>query len=212
MLLPVALLIAVLGFAGLNVLLGLSTAASPDDRLPVVAVPGYQVSLFASAGTGLKNPDSVAVDGNRVFIDYQNVTSKTGGDGKFSTVLEYNMGGHELHRWNVSGHSDGMRIDPATHLIWTTSNEDGNPTFALIDPKANTVTPYAFPTPTPHGGGYDDLYFVGGKAFVAASNPQNSPNTAPAVDEIALNKGQIILTPILFGNATALDTIANQDV
>jgi hypothetical protein len=181
--------------------LSVRTAASTDDRLPVVAVPGYQVSLFASAPSGIKNPDSVAVDGNRVFIDYQNATSKTGGDGKFSTVIEYNLGGHELNRWNVSGHSDGMRIDPATHLVWTTSNEDGNPTFALIDPQANTVTAYTFPMPTPHGGGYDDLYFLAGTTYIAASNPtldSSGVNNAPAVDQIKLNSNHTIsLTPVL---------------
>jgi hypothetical protein len=99
-----------------------------------------------------------------------------------------------------------MRIDPATHLVWTTSNEDGNPTFALIDPVANTVTPYTFPMPTPHGGGYDDLFFIGGKTYVAASNPSNSPNTAPAVDQITLNSNHTIsLKPILMGNAIAAD-------
>lgn len=212
-LLLVASLILVVVFAAAGRIGGLNVhpAASVDDRLAVVAEPGYHVSLFTSAGVGVTNPDSVAVSGGHVFIDYQNVTSKTGGDGKFSTVVEYNMDGEELHRWSVSGHSDGMRIDPATHLIWTTSNEDGNPTFALIDPKANTVTPYTFPSPTPHGGGYDDLYFLGGKAYVAASNPSSSPNNAPAVDRITLNPNHTIsLTPILMGNAMATDAISQQ--
>lgn len=191
--------ILAVAISGRNAVITLRSAS--DDQLPVVATSAYHVSLFTSTPAGLKNPDSVAVDGDRVFIDYQNVTSKTGGDGKFSTVVEYNMGGHELGRWNVSGHSDGMRIDPATHLVWTTSNEDGNPTFALIDTKANTVTAYTFPSPTPHGGGYDDLYFLGGKAYVAASNPSldaSNVNNAPAVDQITLNANHTIsLKPIL---------------
>ena len=204
-------LIAALAVAGRSAALGARPAASLDDRLPVVAIPGYHVSLFVSEGKGLANPDSVAVDRGHVFIDYQNVTSKTGGDGKFSTVVEYNRDGEELRRWNVSGHSDGMRIDPATHDVWTTSNEDGNPTFALINPAANTVTAYTFPSPTPHGGGYDDLFFLSGKAYIAASNPQSSPNTAPAVDRVTLNANHTIsLTPILMGNATASDgTVLN---
>lgn len=213
-------LIALLGLillvmvAGRAVTLVARTSANTDDRLPVVAVSGYHVSLFTSASASaegnapVSNPDSVAVDGRSVFIDYQNVTSKTGGDGKFSTVVEYNLQGHELRRWNVSGHSDGMRVDPATHKVWTTSNEDGNATFALIDPVANTVTSYTFP-PAPHGGGYDDLYFLGGNAYVAASNPSKNPNTDPAVDRIVLNSGThtISLTPVLFGNATTTDKI-----
>ena len=218
-LLALATLVVVAASANANGSFRARTADDVDTRLAVVAVPGYHVSLFTSAADGrkglaaLSNPDSVAVSGNRVFIDYQNVTSKTGGDGKFSTVVEYNLQGDELHRWNVSGHSDGLRIDPSTHLVWTTSNEDGNPTFALIDPKASSVTAYTFPMPTPHGGGYDDLYFLGGKVYVAASNPSNSPNTAPAVDQITLNSNHTIsLTTILMGNAAATDAISKQPI
>lgn len=213
-LVALAALLAAAAYAHANAAMNVRTTADVDSRLAVVAVPGYHVELFtsgASATPKISNPDSVAVDGKHVFIDYQNVTSKTGGDGKFSTVVEYNLEGRELHRWSVSGHSDGMRIDPATHLVWTTSNEDGNPTFALIDPVKNIVTPYTFPMPTPHGGGYDDLYFLGGKVYVAASNPSNSPNNAPAVDRITLNANHTIsLAPILMGNATAADgTVLN---
>jgi hypothetical protein len=80
------------------------------------------------------------------------------------------MDGEPLKSWNVLGHSDGMRMDPATHLLWTTSNEDGNPAFATINTVTGVVTPYTFPAP-PHQGGYDDLYFLNGNAFIAASNP-----------------------------------------
>jgi hypothetical protein len=209
-----AALLAAAAYAQANATMKTHATAEVDTRLAVVGVPGYHVELFTSAADAtpkISNPDSVAVDGKHVFIDYQNVTSKTGGDGKSSTVVEYDLEGRELHRWSVSGHSDGMRIDPATHDVWTTSNEDGNPTFALIDPAANTVTAYAFPAPTPHGGGYDDLYFLAGKTYVAASNPSGNPNTAPAVDQIKLNADHTIsLTPILMGNATAADgTVLN---
>jgi hypothetical protein len=210
-LVALAALLAAAAYAQANAAIKFRTTAETDSRLAVVAVPGYHVELFTSASASpakpkISNPDSVAVDGKHVFIDYQNVTSKTGGDGKFSTVVEYDMDGRELRRWSVSGHSDGMRIDPATHLVWTTSNEDGNPTFALIDPVKNTVTPYTFPTPTPHLGGYDDLYFLGGKAYIAASNPDPSVPNAPAVDQITLNSTThtINLTPILRDNSAGL--------
>jgi hypothetical protein len=206
-----AILLLVVAWVGRTATLNAHPASGHDNRLAVVAVPGYHVELFTSGDKTVANPDSVAVDGRHVFIGYQNITSKTGGDGKSSTVIEYNMGGHEIRRWSVSGHSDGMRIDPATHDIWTTSNEDGNPTFALIDPTANTVTPYTFPSPTPHGGGYDDVYFLGGKTFIAASNP--SGNTFPAVDRITLNPDHTIsLTPILMDNSPATDAITHSPV
>lgn len=182
--------------------------------LPVVALPGYTVSVFtepnSSTNIKVKNPDSVVVDQGHVFIDYQNVTAKDGSDGLKSTVVEYDLQGKFLKSWDVMGHSDGMRADPATHLIWTTSNEDGNPVMATIDPASGTVTPYTFP-PTPHGGGYDDLYFLGGKTYIAASAPNldsNGSNPYPAVDQISLSGGNVTLTPVLMGNASAFDTIA----
>ena len=194
-------------------------AADVDQRLAVVAVPGYHVQLFTSASSNPKvsNPDSVVVDGSHVFIDYQNVTAKDGSDGKSSTVVEYNMRGDELKRWDVSGHSDGMRMNPANHVLWTTSNEDGNPAFATIDPRAGVVTKYTFP-PAPHGGGYDDVYFLNGKAFIAASAPRldASGNSLgfPAVDLITLNSTThtISLTSVLNGNASATDAISKKPV
>ena len=197
-------------------LLGAHTTA-----LPVVATPGYTVSVFTEPNSSEGpsppfGPDSVAVDGNHVFIDYQNTTAKDCTDAKtaHSTVSEYSMDGKFVHSWNIPGHSDGMRIDPSTHLVWTTSCEDGNPMFATIDPTSGTVTQYTFPS-APHGGGYDDLYFLGGKTFVAASNPTldaSGNNPAPAIDQIALGNGKITLTPVLMGNATAIDTVTNQPV
>ena len=123
LILLLGLLVVVAG--GRMATLNVRPSASQDDRLlPVVAVPGYHVSLFTSASARAEgkapvlNPDSVAVDGKHVFIDYQNITPKTGGG--LSTVVEYDMEGRELNRWSASGHSGGMRIDPVTHKIWTT--------------------------------------------------------------------------------------------
>jgi hypothetical protein len=198
-----------------------SSTASPPPQglLPVVALPGYQVSVFTQSDSRLvvSAPDAVAVDGQNVFIDYQNATAKdcsdqTGSAPPSSTVVEYDMSGKILGHWTVPGHSDGMRIDPSTHLVWTTSCEDASPKFATIDPTAGTVTPYTFP-PSPHGGGYDDLYFLNGSVFVAASNPsldKNGSNPNPAIDKIALgSNGTLTLTPVLMGNAVAADLLNN---
>lgn len=177
----------------------------------IASLPGYRVTLFASSTSSFSKPDSLVVDNNHVFIDYQNVTAKDCTDTNHSTVVEYTMSGKVVKTFNIPGHSDGMRLDPSTHLLWTTSCEDGNPKFATIDPKNGKVTPYTFPIP-PHQGGYDDLYFLNGKAFIAASNPtldSNGVNLNPAVDEITLSNGHVILKPILAGNATATDNTTN---
>jgi hypothetical protein len=191
---------------------------SVTTSLPVVALPGYEVSVFTQNESRLvvSGPDSVAVDGQHVFIDYQNVTAKDCSDqGKpgppTSTVVEYDMKGKILNHWSVAGHSDGMRVDPATHLVWTTSCEDGSAMFATIDPTSGTITPYKFPDP-PHGGGYDDLYFLNGSVYVAASNPTldaNGQNPNPAIDKVALGgNGTLTLTPVLMGNDVAKDLLS----
>ena len=128
--------------------------AEVATKLPVIALPGYEVSVFTQNDSRLivSNPDAVAVDGQHVFIDYQNVTAKDCSDqgqtgSPTSTVIEYDMKGKILNHWSVAGHSDGMRVYPATHLVWTTSCEDGSPMFATIDPSSGTITPVQVPRP-----------------------------------------------------------------
>lgn len=183
------------------------TMAAQKQAPEIVALSNYHVALFASSTSAYSGPDSLVVDGSNVFIDYQNTTAKDCTDKNSSTVVEYTMDGKVVNTFSIPGHSDGMRVDPTTHLLWTTSCEDGNPKFATIDPKSGTVTPYTFPV-APHGGGYDDLYFLNGKTFIAASAPKlnsSGNNLFPAVDEITLSKGKVVLTPILKGNAKATD-------
>ncbi len=187
-----------------------SIGSQPSD-FGLAAVPGYQVSLFTRQPSGITGPDSQVVDNGFVYIDYQNTTAKDCTDNNTSTVVQYDMNGKMLKTFTVPGHSDGMRADPSSHLLWVTSCEDGNPKFVTIDPSSGTITPYIFPK-TPHGGGYDDLTFLNGMVFIAASNPTVNAagvNPFPAIDKITLSNGKVNLTPVLMGNATATDLIAN---
>jgi len=194
-----------------------STGNTPQTANPSIAVfpnSGYAASAFASGTTSYFNPDAVEVDGNHVFIDYQNSTAKDCTDSNSSTIVEYTMAGSVVAKFTMPGHSDGMRVDPSTHLLWVSSCEDGNPKFATIDPSSGTVTAYTLP-PAPHMGGYDDLYFLNGKTFIAASNPtldSNGNNKYPAVDVITLSGTQAKLTPVLMGNATATDILTKTQV
>ena len=45
------------------------------------AAPGYTLSVFASAPSGLSAPDSIAVLGDRVFIGYGDNHAPDGSDG-----------------------------------------------------------------------------------------------------------------------------------
>src|SRR5579859_7425420 len=184
-----------------------NTGGSQPGDFGLGALPGYSVSLFTRQTSTYTAPDAVIVDNGFVYIDYQNVTAKDCTDKNSSTIVQYDMNGKALKTFTVPGHSDGMRADPSTHLLWVTSCEDGNPKFVTIDPASGTITPYTFP-PTPHGGGYDDLCFINGLVFIAASNPTlNSAgvNPFPAIDKITLSNGKVNLTPVLLGNATATD-------
>ena len=188
-----------------------TTGGSQFSDFGLAALPGYQVSLFTRQTSPFIGPDSLVVDNGFVYIDYQNTTAKDCTDKNSSTVVQYDMNGKVLKTFTVPGHSDGMRADPSIHLLWVTSCEDGNPKFVTIDPASGTITPYTLP-PTPHGGGYDDLCFVNGMVFIAASNPNLNAagvNVFPAIDKITLNNGKVNLTPVLMGNATATDLIAN---
>ena len=195
-----------------------ASTAGPSSQQPgdfgLAALPGYEVSLFARQTSAFNSPDSLVVDNGFVYIDYQNTTAKDCTDKNTSTVVQYDMNGKMLKTFTVAGHSDGMRADPSTHLLWVSSCEDGNAKFVTIDPTSGTLTPYTFP-PAPHGGGYDDLCFLNGMVFIAASNPNLNAagvNVFPAIDKITLGNGKVQLTPVLMGNATATDILANGKV
>ena len=189
-----------------------NTVASAKSS--VVGLPGYDVSVFAKGTKAYYNPDSVEVDGKYIWVGYQNTTAVDGTDGKSSTVVQYTRSGQVIKTYSVPGHCDGLRIDPKTHYVWATSNEDANPRLVVINPSTHSMTSYQF-SKTLHGGGYDDLAFVNGMTFIAASNPTlNSAgvNTAPAVLKVTLSNGKAITTPVLYGNATATDIATNKKV
>jgi hypothetical protein len=198
---------------------GASFTPTSSSLLP--ALSPYQVSLFASGGTTWTNPDSVEFDGTYVWVGYQNDSHKDGepDGGGFSNVVKYDLSGAELDSFQIGGHCDGVRVDP-NGIVWATSNEDFNPVLYSYDPVGKVVTTYAFPSPTPHDGGFDDMAFVGGQFFVAASAPVNFDvnglNQAAAIYSITLDGGTDTngntianLTPVLPGNFTNDDTFTN---
>ncbi|MDP9049286.1 MAG: hypothetical protein M3O31_00975 [Acidobacteriota bacterium] len=72
-----------------------------ENALP--AVRGYSVEAWAKGTAEFNNPDSIDFDRGHVWVGYQNVTSKSGGDGKSSTVVEYNSDGRLLRKFAVPG-------------------------------------------------------------------------------------------------------------
>jgi hypothetical protein len=169
------------------------------------ATPPYTLSTFATAPAGLSVPDSIAVLGGDVFVGYGDGHKADGSDGLMSQIVEYDMSGNIEHIYQVLGHNDGLKVDPSTNLLWALQNEDANPRLVIIDPKTQQQQYFAFASPTPHGGGYDDIVFRDCQVFISASNPANNPNTGPAIVTARLRNGTVQVTPVLAGTATAID-------
>jgi hypothetical protein len=180
---------------------------------------GYTVSVFATGGATYSHPDSLELDGTHIWVGYNmGVKAKDGTDAGApydSTVVEYNLDGSLAGKsFNIPGHCDGVRVDPATHIVWATSNEDGNPIVMSYDPATGTTTTYTFAAPPGHGGGFDDLAFINGQLIVADSNP--SPDDAgifsvPALSAIHVSGSTISFTPVLMGDAIAHNPYSNSD-
>src|ERR1700730_8391118 len=101
----------------LVVLLGsraVASAESEQQALPVVALPGYHVSVFARGTTTYFNPDGITVANGHVFVAYQNQTAKDGSDHKSSTIVDYDSEGKVVRTISIVGHCDGLRFDPRT--------------------------------------------------------------------------------------------------
>jgi hypothetical protein len=188
-----------------------SSCKAGTPAVGVASLPGFNVCLLIPATSKANHPDSVTYAGGKIWIGWQNITAKDGLDSKSSTVGEYTTSGKLVKSWTIGGptagtgcHTDGMRMDPTSHLIWVMCNEDGNPRLYTIDPSSSTATQITLPK-TPHGGGFDDIQFLNGMAFIDASNPTlNSAgvNVFPALYTITISGTTASLTSVLKGNAT----------
>jgi hypothetical protein len=192
----------------------LLTAASAFGQANApTPVKGYTLSVFATSVVGQYTaPDSIAVFQDHVYIGYGDGNDPTGADGKTNMIVEYNREGKKVYSFTVKGHNDGMKVNPYTHKLWVMQNEDANPNLVVFDPDTRVKTLYSFAAPPQAGGGYDDIAFRNGKAYLSASNPANNPNNEPAIVEAELVNGQVVVKPVLEGNATATNILNGQQV
>ena len=197
-----------LGISGMLFLTAVSIATADAQ---VTATPPYTVSVFATSVPHVYyQPDSIAVWNNRVFIGYGN-NAKPDGTSGFSTIVEYDMSGKVLHKVKIRGHNDGLKVDPKTNLLWAMQNEDARPNLVIIDPSTWESKKYTFAKPD-HGGGYDDIAFIGEDIYISASNPSNNPNTKQAIVKATLRDHTVDVSPILLGDAMATDITTGQPV
>jgi hypothetical protein len=177
------------------------------------AIAPYAVSVFATSPPNATQPDSIVSWGDNIIVGFQNHVAKDGSDGKSSTIVEFSASGEVKRSFSVPGHNDGLRI-VGDGKLWALQNEDANPNLVVIDLESGAQTPYQF-APTPHGGGYDDIVVVRGEVYLTASNPNLNAlgvNLFPALVRARLSNGNVLLEPVLNGNAAATDIASGATV
>jgi len=190
----------------ISLLLGmlLTSIASLATADPTATSP-YIVSVFATAPSGLSQPDSIVKWHDSVIVGYKNHAAKDGSAGS-STIVEYSLKGKVKNSYTVPGHNDGLRIVGENHL-WALQNEDANPNLVVIDLRWGTQHLYKFPA-TPHGGGYDDIVVKNGGVYLTASNPNlnaQGVNVFPALVRATLAGDSVILETVFNGDAPAIN-------
>jgi len=180
---------------GLGVVLASQLAIAAAHAGPTIVT-----SVFATgAAVGATGPDSVAVGDGSIWISYINGAASTGGSGN-STVVRYSAAGIVQNTYSIAGSVDGLKVDPATGLVWALQNQDGNSTLSLINPVTNTVgapTGYAVPSSS---RGYDDVAFRGSQTFLSYTNPGASSD--PTIQLLTKGSSPLAVTPILTQGAT----------
>jgi hypothetical protein len=175
---------------------------TPAASAPKAVAP-YEVTVFATGNSTLSAPDSIAVVGNHVFVGYGDGHAPDGSDGKNSQVVEYRIDdGRAVHTYTVPGHNDGLKLDPATGLLWALQNEDGNSNLVIINTVTKEQKLYTIGTGS-HGGGYDDIVFRGCQVYFSASNPAHNPNTEQAIVTVRLGTTNVDVKEALAGDASA---------
>jgi hypothetical protein len=186
-------------------LFGIGSPATAEAA-PVVT-PGFTLSVFAASPKGSSKPDSLAVAGGHIWIAYGDGHLPDGSDKLSNEIVEYTTLGKPVRTISVKGHSDGLRLNPYTGKLWAIQNEDADPKLVVIDPVTGKTQNYTFPK-TLHGGGYDDVAFIGGKAYISASNPtldSKGLSHGPSIVEVTLKSNFTIgVTSVLAGMPNAV--------
>jgi hypothetical protein len=210
-------MITMLKFRGLCLTaLLVATAAS------AYAAPTATQTVFANgAAVGGSQPDSVTVGNGSVWIEYGNNVDSTGVTPGDSTIVQYSAttGAIQHAPYSISGEVDGLKVDPATGMVWALQNQDANATVSLINPSTGVVTgplkyaapPYAYggnppgPAPLNNGRGYDDVAFLNGNVYLSYTNPVNPTDSVLQVLNNGNNpSGTLTTTSILTAQQTGL--------
>jgi hypothetical protein len=168
------------------------------------------VSVFATgAAVGGTGPDSITSGNGSIWVEYANTGVSTGGGA--SEIVQY-VNGAVGHEYSIAGLVDGLKVDPATGMVWALQNNDGNATLSLIDPTTNLVSnPLVYGPPYVYGStssrGYDDVAFLDGKVYLSYTNPTKPGDPVLQMLNNGTNpSGTLTTTNILRARQTGIAT------
>jgi hypothetical protein len=139
----------------------------------------------------ISQPDDITHLGDDIFVGFQNGVGPQGqaspSGNTDSTIVEFNLSGHELAQWDVTGKCDGVTADPDTGQLIATVNEDANSSVYLINPQpGSTPVQYQYSVPLPSDGGTDAISIYHGAVLISASAPGTTGGTAPSASAPAI--------------------------
>jgi hypothetical protein len=175
------------------------------QSLPVTEVGAIQVFDQSIGDTG---PDSVTIVGDFLFVAYANGLAGDGSTPGTSEIVQYDLAGHIVHTYDITGSVDGLKFDPFTGKLWALQNQDGNSALTIIDPETHQVSkPLAYED-TSATCGYDDVVFEKDKVFLSFTNPVNNGDPViVSLDGGNHPKGELQTDPILKFGATGTNTV-----
>jgi hypothetical protein len=163
---------------------------------------------FAAGTAGQTKPDDITALGNKLFVTFQNNAGPDGSPaGSVSTVVEFDLSGHEVATWTLPGRCDGLAGDPSNNTVLASVNEDNNSSLFVITPGNPVPAHYTYsPNPSEMGAGETssnggtDSISIGpdGTIYVAHSNPDPGAGNTAATYTMTLSGTTANLTK-LFG-------------
>jgi hypothetical protein len=185
-----------IGAVATAALAGIAIAATGALSGSVASASGsvFTATLFANAAKiehaapkgreAISQPDDITSLDGHIFVGFQNgvgpqgQASPTGNTD--STVVEFDLSGHAVAQWDITGKCDGLTADPQLGRVIATVDEDANSSLYLIDPAGSTPVHYRYSEqPLPSNGGTDAISVYRGMILISASAPGTKGAAAP---------------------------------
>jgi TusA-related sulfurtransferase len=214
--------------AVLTVAVATATASGPP-AVGTIAASAFHSRVFASGtrighrtSSGIRpisQPDDITYLAGHIFVGFQNGVGPQGqastSGNRESTVVEFDLQGHRVAQWDVTGKCDGVTADPASGKVIATVDEDAHSSVYLIDPTGAAVH-YRYSAPLASKGGTDAIEVYRGMILISASAPGTTGAAAPQAAYPAVYRASFDahahvarLRPLFFDESVATDVNTN---